>query len=324
MKKILICTDTTPQQVSGVVRTLENTSRVLTNRGHKVEFVTPLDFKSFPLPGYPEILFSFPHSMIERFLGFDAIHIATEGNVGLAARNACVKHDIPFTTAYHTNFPMYLKKFFCLPEAISYAYLRWFHKHSKAVMTPTNTMISLLKSKGFKNVVKWGRGVDSELFKPREVFDLNIGPRPYFLNVGRVSPEKNLEAFLSLDLPGTKIIIGDGPSMPSLKRSFPKTIFLGAMSGTELAHWYNRADVFVFPSKTDTFGLVIAEAISSGIPVAAYPVSGPIDIIENGKTGFINENLQEAALNCLDLKEIVCDFSWDMATDQFFGNLSFL
>jgi glycosyltransferase involved in cell wall biosynthesis len=324
-KNILIVSDAAPPQINGVCRTLDNTARVLKNRGHNITFITHQNYKSKALLGYSEIVMALPpYHMIQKIYGYDAIHIATEGFLGIAARQTALKLGLPITTAYHTNFPMYLKRFVGLPERLTYQYLKWFHSKSQAVMTPTTTMVNLLNNKGFKNVVLWGRGVDTNLFKSRKVCDIDVGPRPYFLNVGRVSPEKNLDAFLELDLPGTKIIIGDGPAMGNLRRKFPNTVFLGAKSGMDLAEWYNRCDVFVFPSKTDTYGLVVAEAISSGLPVAAYPVSGPIDIVKDSETGFLSNDLQDSALKSLELKNVARDFSWEAATDQFFQNLCFL
>jgi len=326
MKRILIISDVAPPQVNGVQRTLQNTVKILIARGHTVSIAGPPDFRSFPLPFYNEIRLALPpYDFRHRLRGYDAIHIATEGPLGFAARNAANRLRLPYTTAYHTNFPLYLNRMVGVPESASYRYLRWFHKHSRAVMANTPSMINLLKSKGFQNVVHWGRGVDGSLFHPRSnVSQIDVGPRPYFLNVGRVSPEKNLEAFLELNLPGTKIVIGDGPSRVGLQKAYPDVVFLGTKEGVELAEWYNRADVFVFPSKSDTYGLVIAEAIASGVPVAAYPAPGPIDIIEPGVTGILSENLEYAAISAIKMPMVARDFSWEIATNQFFRNLCFI
>ncbi|CAM6054469.1 unnamed protein product [Sphagnum tenellum] len=328
LKNVLIVTDVAAPQVNGVRRTLENTARVLQARGHKVTFIAPPDYRSVPMPFYSEIKLALPpyHLTEERLDAYDAVHIATEGPLGLAARRTVEKYMIQFTTAYHTNFPAYMQKMWKVPERYSYKYLRWFHEPSDAMMVPTRSMLSLLETKGFVNAVHWGRGVDQTLFKPRKVVDIHIGPRPYFLNVGRVSEEKNLPDFLKLDLPGTKIVIGSASSLKTLKKlqkAYPKTVFLGGMTGLPLAEWYNRADVFVFPSISDTYGLVNAEAISSGLPVAAYPVIGPIDIVQHGVTGFLDNDLAVAAKSALTLGSVHGEFSWEIATDQFFNNLSF-
>lgn len=328
--KILIVSDAGGGQINGVVRTLEATITELRKLGHSVVSISPENYtRTFPLPWYPEIRIPVPYDFwnwgIKNLIEtqkFDAVHIATESVLGLVARKACLDLNQKFTTAYHTQFPAYVKSHFGISETIGFCYMRWFHKHSQAVMVPTETMRKNLIDNGFKNVVIWGRGVDKRLFHPRELISEPwSGVRPYWLNVGRVSVEKNLDAFLSLDLPGTKIVVGDGPDLTRLTREYPDVLFLGAKTGIDLAECYNHADVFVFPSITDTYGLVIAEAISSGCPVAAFPVAGPIDVIEPGSTGMLDKCLASACLNALYLskhrKTIERNFSWDLTTKDF-------
>lgn len=331
MTKIVVVTDAWTPQVNGVVRTLTTTIGILRQRGYTVETVTPDLFKSVAVPFYPEIRLALPpYGMVDRLLDANAVHISTEGPLGLAARAACKTLKRPYTTAYHTQFPMYLKDKMGVPEGLTYRWLRWFHKDSDAVMVPTRSMIEELEEHGFTNAKLWGRGVDQTLFHPRALADIPEAnrfpadwPKPFFLNVGRISSEKNLDAFLSLDLPGTKIVVGDGPDRVALEAKYPQAKFVGAKSGLDLAYCYNQCDVFVFPSKSDTFGLVNIEALASGIPVAAYPVTGPRDIVEHGVTGALSDDLKKACLFCLTLT-IPRDrhYSWDAATDQFVSYLA--
>lgn len=324
MKKILIVSDVAPPQINGVLRTMQKTTEILKNRGYQVDMISPLDYKTIPVPFYSEIRLALPpYNLDERLDGYDAIHIVSEGPLGLAARISAAKRKRAFTTAYHTKFPGLLKNMIGFPEAWTYAYQRWFHNLADTTMVPTKSMIELLKTKGFTKLALWGRGVDETIFYPRLVDDIDVGRRPYFLNVGRVSPEKNLRAFLDLNIEGTKIVIGDGPTLPALKKEYPDVVFLGVKKGKDLSDWYCRADVFVFPSLEDTFGLVIAEAIASGIPVAAFPVPGPVDIVEDGVTGILSNDLEAAAIGCLHLGGFERNFSWDKATDQFISNLKF-
>jgi len=283
--KIMIVTDAWEPQVNGVVRTLKNTTRELTELGHRVELVTPLEFRTVPCPTYPEIRLSlFPrrrlHARIDEFAP-DALHIATEGPLGLAARRYAIKHGLPFTTAYHTRFPEYVEARFALPAAFTYRFLHWFHRPSLAVMAPTPVVKSDLERYGFTNVVLWTRGVDLDIFHPMESKVLNTA-RPIFLYVGRVAIEKNVEAFLKLDLPGSKWVAGEGPALAELKSRYPEVNYRGVLTQAELAKVYAAADVFVFPSRTDTFGLVLLESLACGTPVAAYPVTGPIDVLGDG------------------------------------------
>jgi glycosyltransferase involved in cell wall biosynthesis len=255
----------------------------------------------------------------------DSIHIATEGPIGLLVRRYCRRHQLPFTTSFHTRFPEYISARLPIPESWIWAALRWFHGASQAVMAATPALASELRARGFRNVVLWPRGVDAGQFHPRAV-DLGL-PRPVFLCVGRVAVEKNLEAFLDLDLPGTKVIVGDGPACAALARKYPQAVFLGARQGEELAQAYAAADVFVFPSKTDTFGLVLLEALASGLPVAAFPVTGPRDVICNHPVGALNEDLRIACLAAVTISPQAClEFAkrhtWEASARAFVENIT--
>lgn len=328
--RILIVTDAWSPQVNGVVRTLETLGDELRKMGHAVLYVTPKDFSTFPMPTYPEIRLSlYPgpriRKMIEDFRP-DAIHIATEGTLGLAARNYCVKTGRAFTTSLHTKFPEYVHARFRVPVSWTYALMRWFHRPSDAVMVATRTLEQELSERGFKNLRMWSRGVDTNHFRPGPKAWLDL-PRPVFLYVGRVAVEKNIEGFLNLDLPGSKLVIGDGPQMAELQQRFPKVMFAGPKFGADLARYYAASDVFVFPSRTDTFGLVVLEALASGVPVAAFPVLGPKDIIGDAPVGALSEDLRDAAMRALTMKPEDCrafaeSFSWRACTEQFVSNLS--
>lgn len=328
--RILIVTDAWSPQVNGVVRTLETLGDELRKMGHAVLYITPKDFSTFPMPTYPEIRLSlYPgpriRKMIEEFRP-DAIHIATEGTLGLAARNFCIRTNRPYTTSLHTKFPEYVHARFRVPVRWTYALMRWFHSRSHAVMVATRTLEQELTERGFKNLRMWSRGVDTIRFRPGPKAWLDL-PRPIFLYVGRVAVEKNIEAFLNLDLPGSKLVIGDGPQMAELQQRYPKTVFAGPKFGADLARYYAASDVFVFPSRTDTFGLVVLEALASGVPVAAFPVLGPKDIIGDAPVGALNEDLRDAALHALTMQPEACrafaeGFSWRACTEQFLGNLA--
>jgi len=327
--KIAMVTDAWEPQVNGVVRTLKSTARELEMLGHTVEFITPLEFKTLPCPTYPDIRLSLlPGGKVAlrlTELDPDAIHIATEGPLGLAARRFALWHGIPFTTAYHTRFPEYVKARIAMPLSWTYAFLRWFHGPAKAVMAPTVVVKKDLESWGFRNVVLWSRGVDLDVFKPQKSNRLNTDP-PIFLYVGRVAVEKNIEAFLALDLPGSKWVAGAGPALSGIRVRYPGVNFLGVLNQWELAQVYASADVFVFPSKTDTFGLVLLEAMACGLPVAAYPVTGPLDVIGDSNAGVMHEDLRTACLAALELKreDAVAHaqkFSWRAATEEFLANL---
>ena len=327
--RILLVTDAWSPQVNGVVVSLANTVKWLRTWGHEVHVLSPEGFRTMPMPTYPEIpLAILPGREVSRRireLDPEAIHVATEGPLGIAARAHCVRHGLAFTTAYHTCFPEYVKPRFGVPLAWTYAWLRRFHSASSAVLVATHAIGTLLEDHGFRNVVHWSRGVDTELFVPSgERFrDLR---RPVFLYVGRVAVEKNLPAFLSLDLPGTKVVVGDGPQRRELERRFPEAVFAGLKQGAELASYYQRADVFVFPSRTDTFGLVLAEAMACGTPVAAYPVRGPIDVVTDPVAGVLDEDLGVAALRALELdrarvRRFAERYSWERSSRQFESHL---
>ncbi len=327
--KIALVTDAWEPQVNGVVRTLKSTTRELQLMGHVVQAFTPLEFRTLPCPTYPDIRLSvLPGVKVRRRLTDfdpDAIHIATEGPLGLAARRFALSRDIPFTTAYHTRFPEYIQARTGMPLSWTYAFLRWFHGPSEAVMAPTVVVKQDLEANGFRNVVLWSRGVNLDIFKPRKCNRLRSKP-PIFLYVGRVAVEKNVEAFLALDLPGSKWVAGAGPALASIRARYPGVNFLGVLSQEELAEVYASADVFVFPSKTDTFGLVLLEAMACGLPVAAYPVTGPLDVLGNSKGGVMHEDLRTACLAALELKRADAaahahKFSWRAATEQFLSHL---
>ncbi|KIG04627.1 glycosyltransferase family 4 protein [Caballeronia concitans] len=327
--KIMIVTDAWEPQVNGVVRTLKNTGKELMALGHRVEMLTPLEFKTIPCPTYPEIRLSLMprRHVAERIDAFepDALHIATEGPLGLAARAYALRHKLPFTTAYHTRFPEYVKARFGIPLSLTYRFLRWFHGRSQAVMAPTPVVKDDLERYGFTNVVLWTRGVDLDIFHPMDSKVLNTA-RPIFLYVGRVAVEKNVEAFLKLDLPGSKWVAGEGPALAELKSRYTNVNYLGVLSQPELAKVYAAADVFVFPSRTDTFGLVLLEAMACGTPVAAYPVTGPIDVLGQHGPGALDEDLREACLKALtidraDARAWAERFSWRAASEQFASHL---
>jgi glycosyltransferase involved in cell wall biosynthesis len=327
--RILVATDAWAPQVNGVVVTLRNTVAWLERWGHEVQVISPEGLRTMPMPTYPEIpLALLPRRVVERRmreLSPDAIHIATEGPIGIAARAFCVKHGLAFTTAYHTCFPEYVKSRFGVPLAWTYAWLRHFHGPSAAVMVATPAIRELLEGHGFGNLVDWSRGVDTGLFVPNRNRFANLR-RPVFLYVGRVAVEKNLPAFLSLELPGTKLVVGDGPQRRGLETRFPDAVFVGTKTGADLASYYQRADVFVFPSRTDTFGLVLAEAMACGTPVAAYPVPGPIDVVKDPTAGVLDNDLRAAALAALALdrdrvRRYGERFTWESCSRQFVSSL---
>ncbi|TXH38705.1 MAG: glycosyltransferase family 1 protein [Rhodospirillaceae bacterium] len=334
--RIAIVSDAWTPQVNGVVRTLGRTIKELTELGHHVDVIAPSDFHSLPCPTYPEIrLALMPKRGMARQLDRlkpDAIHIATEGPLGHAARAYCRARKLPFSTAYHTRFPEYVAERFAFPTALSYAVLRRFHAPAQSIMVATRSIAEDLASRGFRNIRAWSRGVDLDLFKPRinEIPALLCDlPRPLHLYVGRVAVEKNIEAFLALDLPGTKVVVGDGPQRAALQRRFPKTIFAGAKHGVDLAQHYAAADVFVFPSLTDTFGLVVLEALASGVPVAAFPVAGPKDVLGDSGAGALDWDLARAVQRAIMVPPARCrahaeTFSWRAATDQFLANLALI
>jgi glycosyltransferase involved in cell wall biosynthesis len=327
--KITLVTDAWYPQINGVVTSLAHTCRELEKLGHTVNVIGPDRFRTVPCPSYPEIrLALFPRRKLAKLLAAeepDAVHIATEGPLGLAARSWCVKRGFPFTTAYHTRFPEYVWLRTRLPLELTYDFVRWFHSGAHATLVATEALKQELSARKFTNLAIWSRGVDIELFRPREKAVLD-GARPIFMYVGRVAIEKNIEAFLKLVLPGTKYVVGDGPDLAMLKEKYPATVFTGFKQGEELAQLVASADVFVFPSRTDTFGLVVIEALACGVPVAAYPVPGPADIIEHGVTGCLSEDLQAAALDALKIDPLRCRaaatrYTWQASTYQFLLNL---
>jgi glycosyltransferase involved in cell wall biosynthesis len=327
--RILLVTDAWEPQVNGVVRTLKTTARELTRMNHEVQFLTPLEFRTLPCPTYPEIRLSlFAQSGVNariREFDPDVLHIATEGPLGMAARRFALRNDFPFTTAYHTRFPEYVHARLRLPLSWSYAWLRRFHRASRGVMAPTQVVVEDLKANGFENVKLWSRGVDTDVFHPQASKRLGSTP-PIFLYVGRVAVEKNVEAFLELDLPGSKWVVGTGPALERIKTRFPAVNYLGLLDREELAKVYAAADVFVFPSKTDTFGLVLLEAMACGVPVAAYPVTGPRDVIGDSKAGVLHDDLRTACLGALKLDRADALararlFTWRAATEQFVKHL---
>jgi glycosyltransferase involved in cell wall biosynthesis len=332
MTRITIVTDAWYPQVNGVVRSIENTNRELDRMGVEVFMVTPKDFTNIPCPTYPEIRLSVTTyaqvaDAIEKTLP-TAVHIATEGPLGLIARRWCLKNGMPFSTSYHTRFPEYVAARFPVPIRWMQAFVRWFHNAGNGCMVATASLERELSKIGIRNLLRWSRGIDQTVFHPMDLVDRPFDlPRPVFMTVGRVAVEKNLPAFLDLDLPGSKVVIGDGPARADLQKRYPGVLFTGMKTGDELARAYAQADVFVFPSKTDTFGNTILEALASGVPVAAYPVTGPIDIIEDGTgAGALDEDLKAACLAALacsreDARCLAKRYTWEAASRQFLGNV---
>ncbi len=328
--RIAIATDAWSPQVNGVVTTLSRTRDVLEMQGHEVRMVTPEGRKTWPLPTYPEIrLALFQGGAIRRELDEfdpDCVHIATEGSLGLSVRRYCLRQAIPFTTAYHTQFPEYVRARFPIPISWTTRLLKWFHGPATRTMVPTESMRNTLEQRGFDPVVIWTRGVLTDVFKPDNPFPYNL-PKPIWVYVGRVAVEKNIQAFLDLSLPGSKVIIGDGPDRESLTEAYRDCHFLGYKFGEELASHIAGADVFVFPSRTDTFGIVMLEAMACGLPVAAYPVTGPIDVVQPGVTGCLDDDLAVACTGALELNRADCrrfaeSRSWLRSTQQFVANLA--
>ena len=335
-KRIMIVTDAWEPQVNGVVRTLSRVAAELRQMGCEVEVVSPSDgYKTVPLITYSEIKLALwaRESVEERFKAFapDAVHIATEGPLGWYARNVCLEHKFPFTTSYHTQFPEYIHaRFWWIPLMAGYRYMRAFHDKSGRVMVATPTMMDLLTRRGFKNLTSWSRGVDVDAFHP-DTRGIDGGvykdvARPVFLYVGRVAVEKNIEQFLALDLPGTKVVVGDGPQRADLMTRYPNAIFPGAKFGDELARYFADADVFVFPSRTDTFGLVILEAMATGTPVAGLMAPGPKDLIPGSGAGAVSDDLAAACREALTIDRAAArayaeKFSWRACAEEFRRNL---
>jgi glycosyltransferase involved in cell wall biosynthesis len=327
--KLALVTDAWQPQINGVVTTLSRTRDALERGGHEVTVVAPDSFRTVPCPTYPEIrLALLPGRKLAAMLDGlepDAVHVATEGPLGAAARRYCVANGLSFTTSYHTRFPQYVRQRVPIPESWSYAYLRSHHRRARRTLVATEHQRRDLVDHGFANVVLWSRGVDADLFKP-SARDTLGARRPLWMYAGRVAVEKNLDAFLALDLPGTKIVVGDGPDRAALARRYPAALFPGYKFGAELASYLSAADVFVFPSRTDTFGLVMLEAMSCGTPVAAFPVTGPIDVVTPGVDGILHEDLAEAAHAALAIDRHGCRMSalgrtWERASAQFVSHL---
>jgi glycosyltransferase involved in cell wall biosynthesis len=327
--KIVIVTDAWEPQVNGVARTLKQTFNHLVEMGHDVFLISPEGHRTIPCPSYPSIpLALFPAKKVSadlKLMDADIIHIATEGPIGSAARRWCIRNEVAFTTSYHTQFPEYLRLRLPIPIKLTYWWLKKFHRRAERTLVPTESMRKRLIDRGFNNVHVWGRGVDTLIFKPDNPQQLDL-PRPILLNMGRVAVEKNIEVFLQQDIAGSKVIVGDGPDLEMLKKRYPDVLFIGAKFGDELASWVAAADVFVFPSKTDTFGLVLLEAMACGVPVAAYPVTGPNDVVMDGVTGILNDNLGEAVrkallLNPQDCIDYAIKNSWQACSEVFAGHM---
>ena len=329
--RILLVTDAWPPQVNGVVRTLQRVRQECEALGHAIAVVSPDQFRTLPCPTYPEIRLALAPgrgigATLRRFQP-DCVHIATEGPLGLAARRRCLKLGLPFTTSYHTRFPEYVSARAPVPLALAlgYAWMRRFHRPSAGVMVATATIRRDLEARGFTNIKDWSRGVDTQLYRPDHAPALDL-PRPVHLYVGRVAVEKNLEAFLALPLPGSKLVVGDGPQLAAFRARYPEVRFAGAKFREDLARHYVCGDVFVFPSRTDTFGLVLLEALASGVPVAAYPVPGPLDVIGDSRSGALDEDLGRAVARALEIPRERCrahaeTFSWRSCALQFIANL---
>jgi len=310
---ITLVTDAWEPQVNGVVRTWGHVKEECEKRGHTFHVLHPGQFKTITAPRYPEIQLALnPKPKVRAMLDEqrpDAIHIATEGPLGQAARKYCKKRGHAWTTSYHTQFPQYLKRYFKVPQAATYRFIRWFHGPAKACLVPTRAVSEELKAKGLSNTVVWSRGVDAGKFYPEPRLDYEAEHglrRPVFLYAGRVAVEKNIEAFLALDLPGSKVVVGDGPAKAKLERQYPGVHWAGYQFGDDLSRHYAGGDVFVFPSRTDTFGVVMLEANACGLPVAAYPVTGPIDVVEAGVNGVLDDDLGKAAVAALRLDRQTC------------------
>jgi glycosyltransferase involved in cell wall biosynthesis len=323
--RILMVTDAWRPQINGVVHTLERLSETLMDFGVETEFLTPAGFRTLPLPTYPDIRLALTTSghiaKLIKAAKADHIHIVTEGPLGIMARRHCLAEGRPFTTSYHTRFPEYLSARLPVPEEWTYRWLRDFHNAGQGTLVATQSLLDDLARRGFTRLRPWTRGVDITLFRPDRRKPMDF-PGPIFLCVGRIAVEKNLPAFLDLDLPGSKVLVGEGPELSKLRARYPTAHFLGRKPTEELADIYASADVFVFPSRTDTFGNVIVEALASGTPVAAYPVTGPIDIVGNGEGGAVSQDLGQAALTALHIsrheaRAKAMRYSWTACAEMF-------
>ena len=326
---IAVVSDAWYPQINGVVRTLDRVRQELEALGHEITVVSPDLFRNFPCPTYPEIRLALTGAgglaPLLDDKAIQAVHIATEGPLGWAARRLCLRRGWPFTTSFHTRFPEYIEARAGIPPGWLYALLRHFHAPASGVLVATESLHRELEGRGFGNLKRWSRGVDTELFRPydKRLYD---APGPIFLYVGRVAVEKNVESFLALELPGSKVVVGDGPQLAKLRKDYPEVIFTGAKTGEDLARHYAAADVFVFPSRTDTFGLVLLEALAAGLPVAAYPVPGPLDVINGAAVGVLDEDLSAAAIRALeipreDCRDYALGFSWQRCAEQFLSHV---
>src|SRR6516164_5726169 len=326
--RVLVATDAWHPQVNGVVRTYERLAVEAEKLGFEIVFLAPAAFRTLPCPTYPEIRLALagPRATAAHIENTkpDFIHIATEGPIGLMTRRYCRKTKWPFTTSYHTRFPEYVSARLPVPETCCYALQRRFHNGAAGTFVATQSIENELAARGFERLMRWSRGVDTELFRPRKV--RRFGEPPVFLYVGRIAVEKNIKAFLDLDLPGRKVLVGSGPQTAEFARRYPEAVFAGPMEGEELARAYASADVFVFPSLTDTFGLVLLEALASGVPVAAFPASGPKDVVTDPRVGVMSFDLREASLRALELdseaaREHALLYSWENSARQFIENV---
>ena len=327
-KTILIVTDNLPEQINGVVTTYKNIEACAVRDNYRVVYLDPRRFRYVDCPGYNEVKIAFPWKMGQIFeeINPDHIHIATEGPMGLCARQYLDKHNYRYNTAYHTKFPEGIRKLFGVPEALTWPLVRWFHKHSGKVLTTTDSMVAELKEHGFDGeLVSWTRGVDRDIFNPSQRTDTVVNG-PILVCVSRVSKEKNLEAYFEMPYAGVKFMVGDGPMLEEYRAKYPDVRFVGAKRGLELAKYFAMADVFVFPSRWETFGIVMIEAMACGTPVAAYPVQGPLDVVEQGVTGFMEEDLATAVYRCMGLNRDTVlagsqKWSWQRAWEIFRDNL---
>lgn len=327
--RILLATDAWTPQINGVVRTYQRLKRELREMGVELLVLGPENFRSVPCPSYPEIRLALPHhrrcaALIEQAAA-DFIHIATEGPVGWMARRYCIRRKLPFTSSFHTRFADYVSARWPIPEAWVYAIQRRFHARSAGVMVATPSLSADLAQRGFQRLMPWTRGVDTALFRPRP--ERLFGAGPVFLYVGRVAVEKNIDAFLRLDLPGRKVVVGDGPQVAELSERYPDVTFTGVREGETLARCYASADVFVFPSQTDTFGMVMLEAMASGVPVAAFPAIGPKDLVTPGVSGVLSMDLAEAvrgalAVDRVRVRQAALAFTWQSAAKLFLSNIA--
>ena len=328
--RLLIATDAWHPQINGVVRSLEHMIDRAPAFDATISLLTPQEFPTLPLPSYPEIRLALAsrRAVAKRFRSVAPthVHIATEGPIGFTTRRICLAYGFPYTTSYHTRFPEYISARVPIPERWTYRLIRRFHNAGRGIMVATGALESELRQRGFNHLMQWGRGVDTELFHPGRAGNRDFGPGPVFLYVGRVAVEKNVERFLSLDLPGIKVVVGDGPARAELSQRYPTARFLGALTGAALADVFAAADVFVFPSVTDTFGMVLLEALASGVPVAAFPTSGPLEIVGDSACGVLDQNLGDAALAALKIDRSICraraeEFSWHESARQFYENV---